>query len=385
MKNISILGVTGSIGTQTLEVLRYHKDEFILKAISAHKNIELTLKIVKEFKVELVCITDKDAFEKMSSIIEKENINTEIVYGMQGLIEVATYHSVEIVLTSVVGMVGLKPTEEAIKSGKDIALANKETLVVAGEYIMDLAKKYKVNIFPVDSEHSAIFQSLQGNKHNKIYKVLLTASGGPFRGYTREMLKEVTVEKALKHPKWNMGQKISIDSSTLMNKGLEVIEAHFLFECPYEDIEVVVHKESIIHSMVEYEDGAVIAQLGVPDMKLPIQYALNYPNRAGNIGGRLDFKKIKLLHFEEPNTEVFSCLKLAFKAGKMGGLMPAILNGANEAVVDLFLRKKIQYLDIEKIIKECMETFDYKKEVNIQNVIDIDKKVRGYIYKKYEK
>lgn len=384
MRNISILGVTGSIGTQTLEVLRYHKGEFCLKAISAHRNIDLALETVKEFGVELVCITDKKSFEKMSSIIEKENINTKIVYGIDGLVEVSTYKDVDIVVTSVVGMVGLIPTEKAIRAGKDIALANKETLVVAGEFIMELAKEYNVKILPVDSEHSAIFQSLQGNSHNKLHKILLTASGGPFRGYTKEMLKDVTVEKALKHPKWNMGQKISIDSSTLMNKGLEVIEAHFLFDCPYEDIEVVVHKESIIHSMVEYDDGAVIAQLGVPDMKLPIQYALNYPKREGNIGGRLDFKTISSLNFEVPDTEVFTCLALAFEAGKKGGLMPAILNGANEACVDLFLRKKISYLDIERIIKECMEKFNYKEIVNIENVVKKDREVRTYIYDRYE-
>lgn len=384
MRNISILGVTGSIGTQTLAVLRFHKGEFLLKAISAHKNIDLAIEVVKEFNVELVCITDKDSFNKMSSIIKKENINTKIVYGMDGLIEVATYNDVDIVVTSVVGMIGLVPTAQAIKAGKDIALANKETLVVAGEIIMSLAKEYGVKILPVDSEHSAIFQSLQGNSHNKIDKILLTASGGPFRGYTKEMLEKVTVEKALKHPKWNMGQKISIDSSTLMNKGLEVIEAHFLFNCPYEDIEVVVHPESIIHSMVEYDDGAIIAQLGIPDMKLPIQYALNYPRREGNIGGRLDFKTISSLNFEVPNTQVFSCLKFAFDAGIKGGLMPAILNGANEAAVDLFLRRKINYLDIERIIKECMEKFNYKEEMTLLSVVNKDKEVREYIYNKYD-
>ncbi|WP_297518815.1 1-deoxy-D-xylulose-5-phosphate reductoisomerase [uncultured Clostridium sp.] len=385
MKNISILGVTGSIGTQTLDVLRFHKEKYNLVAISAHKNVELALKVIKEFNIELVCITDKESFDKLSSIIECENINTRIVYGMDGLVEVATHNEVDIVVTSVVGMIGLRPTIEAINAGKDIALANKETLVVAGELVMGLAKKKGVKILPVDSEHSAIFQSLQGNEHNKLYKILLTASGGPFRGYTKEMLKEVTVEKALKHPKWNMGQKISIDSSTLMNKGLEVIEAHFLFDCPYEDIEVVVHPESIIHSMVEYKDGAVIAQLGVPDMKLPIQYALNYPKREDNIGGRLDFKTISSLNFEVPNIEVFSCLKYAFKAGKVGGLMPAILNGANEAAVDLFLNKKIEYLDIERIIRECMEKFNYKEDITLENVIAKDKEVREYIYKKYSK
>lgn len=383
MKNISILGVTGSIGTQTLEVLRYHKNAFNLIAISAHKNIKLALEIIKEFPIEVIAITDKESYNTLKLILENEKINTKIIYGMEGLIEVATLEKVDIVVTSVVGMIGLKPTIEAINKGKNIALANKETLVVAGELVMNLAKEKNVKILPVDSEHSAIFQSLQGNSHNKIEKILLTASGGPFRGATRKELELVTVEKALKHPKWNMGKKISIDSSTLMNKGLEVIEAHFLFDCPYDDIEVVVHPQSIVHSMVEYTDGAIIAQLGVPDMKLPIQYALNYPKREGNIGGRLSFKDIKSLDFDTADTEVFKCLALAYKAGKIGGLMPTILNGANEAVVDLFLNKKIKYLDIERIITECMEKFNYNESLTLDNIINKDKEVRDYIYKKY--
>lgn len=383
MKNISILGVTGSIGTQTLEVLRYHKNDFNLIAISAHKNIKLALEIIKEFPIEVIAITDKESYNTLKLILENEKINTKIIYGMEGLIEVATLEKVDIVVTSVVGMIGLKPTIEAINKGKNIALANKETLVVAGELVMNLAKEKNVKILPVDSEHSAIFQSLQGNSHNKIEKILLTASGGPFRGATRKELELVTVEKALKHPKWNMGKKISIDSSTLMNKGLEVIEAHFLFDCPYDDIEVVVHPQSIVHSMVEYTDGAIIAQLGVPDMKLPIQYALNYPKREGNIGGRLSFKDIKSLDFDTADTEVFKCLALAYKAGKIGGLMPTILNGANEAVVDLFLNKKIKYLDIERIITECMEKFNYNESLTLDNIINKDKEVRDYIYIKY--
>ena len=384
MRRISILGVTGSIGTQTLDVLRFHKEDFKLKAISAHTNIKLALEIIKEFNVGLIAITDKDAYEKLKDILYREKIDCKIVYGMEGLIEVATLEDVEIVLTSVVGMIGLKPTIEAIKAGKHIALANKETLVVAGDIVMNLAKEYNVKILPVDSEHSAIFQCLQGNEHNKLDKILLTASGGPFRGYTKDELKDVTVEKALKHPKWNMGKKISIDSSTLMNKGLEVIEAHHLFDCDYDDIEVVVHPESIIHSMVEYTDGAVIAQLGVPDMKLPIQYALNYPARCENIGGRLDFRTISTLNFEVPDMSVFSCLALAYEAGKIGGLMPTILNGANEVAVDLFLSKKIKYLDIELIIKECMDKFKSDKELTLENIINVDNEVRNYLYKKYK-
>lgn len=384
MRGISILGVTGSIGTQTLDVLRFHKEDFKLKAISAHTNIKLALEIIKEFNVGLIAITDKDAYEKLKDILYKEKIDCKIVYGMEGLIEVTTLEGVEVVLTSVVGMIGLKPTIEAIKAGKHIALANKETLVVAGDIVMNLAKEHNVKILPVDSEHSAIFQCLQGNEHNKLDKILLTASGGPFRGYTKDQLKDVTVEKALKHPKWNMGKKISIDSSTLMNKGLEVIEAHHLFNCDYDNIEVVVHPESIIHSMVEYNDGAVIAQLGVPDMKLPIQYALNYPTRCENIGGRLDFRTISTLNFEVPDMSVFSCLALAYEAGRIGGLMPTILNGANEVAVDLFLNKKIKYLDIELIIKECMDKFKSNKELTLDNIINIDSEVRNYLYEKYK-
>lgn len=383
MKKISILGVTGSIGTQTLDVLRFHKDAFKLVGITANRNIELTLDIIKEFSPKYVAINHRESYEKLLELVNKEGLDCEVIYGMEGLVKVATLDEVDIVVTSVVGMIGLKPTVEAIRNGKDIALANKETLVVAGELVMREAKERGVKILPVDSEHSAIFQSLQGNYHNKIDKILLTASGGPFRGFTLEDLNEVTPEKALKHPKWNMGQKISIDSSTLMNKGLEVIEAHWLFNCPYEDIEVVVHPQSIIHSMVQYTDGAIIAQLGVPDMKLPIQYALNYPKRGENISEKLDLFKIRELTFEKPDLNTFKCLKLAYEAGEKGKLMPTILNGANEVCVELFLNKKITYLKIPEIIEECMNKFDYKKEVTLENVINLDSEVRQYIYEKY--
>lgn len=383
MKNISILGVTGSIGTQTLDVLRFHKDKFKLVGISAYKNIDLTLDIIKEFKPRVVAINNKESFEKLKSIKDTLNYDFELIYGMEGLIKVATLDEVDVVLTSVVGMIGLKPTLEAIRCKKDIALANKETLVVAGELVMSEAKKYGVKILPVDSEHSAIFQCLQGNELKAVDKIIVTASGGPFRGYSKEQLETVTLDEALNHPKWNMGRKITIDSSTLMNKGLEVIEAHWLFHCDYENIEVVVHPQSIIHSMVQYKDGAVIAQLGVPDMKLPIQYALNYPIRESNISEKLDFYKIKELNFYEPDMEAFRCLKLAYKAGKIGGLMPTILNGANEVSVDLFLNKKIKYLDIPKIVEECMELFKSNKEVTLENIIELDEIVREYIIKKY--
>lgn len=383
MKNISILGVTGSIGTQALDVLRFHKDKFKLVAISAYKNIDLTLDIIEEFKPRVVAINDKASFEKLKNIKGTLDYDFELLYGMEGLIKVATLKEVHTVLTSVVGMIGLKPTLEAIKCKKDIALANKETLVVAGELVMNEAKKYGVKILPVDSEHSAIFQCLQGNDLKSVDKIIITASGGPFRGYSKKQLENVTLNQALNHPKWSMGKKITIDSSTLMNKGLEVIEAHWLFDCDYENIEVVVHPQSIIHSMVQYNDGAVIAQLGVTDMKLPIQYALNYPLRDNNISEKLDFYKINELNFYKPDTEVFRCLKLAYKAGKMGGLMPTILNGANEVCVDLFLNEKIKYLDIPTIVEECMEVFKNDMEVSLRNIIDLDKSVREYIMNKY--
>ena len=383
MKNISILGVTGSIGTQALDVLRFHKDKFKLVAISAYKNIDLTLDIIEEFKPRVVAINDKASFEKLKNIKGTLDYDFELLYGMEGLIKVATLKEVHTVLTSVVGMIGLKPTLEAIKCKKDIALANKETLVVAGELVMNEAKKYGVKILPVDSEHSAIFQCLQGNDLKSVDKIIITASGGPFRGYSKKQLENVTLNQALNHPKWSMGKKITIDSSTLMNKGLEVIEAHWLFDCDYENIEVVVHPQSIIHSMVQYKDGAVIAQLGVTDMKLPIQYALNYPLRYNNISEKLDFYKINELNFYKPDTDVFRCLKLAYKAGKMGGLMPTILNGANEVCVDLFLNEKIKYLDIPTIVEECMEVFKNDMEVSLRNIIDLDKSVREYIMNKY--
>lgn len=383
MKNISILGVTGSIGTQALDVLRFHKDKFKLVAISAYKNIDLTLDIIEEFKPRVVAINDKVSFEKLKNIKGTLDYDFELLYGMEGLIKVATLKEVHTVLTSVVGMIGLKPTLEAIKCKKDIALANKETLVVAGELVMNEAKKYGVKILPVDSEHSAIFQCLQANDLKSVDKIIITASGGPFRGYSKKQLENVTLNQALNHPKWSMGKKITIDSSTLMNKGLEVIEAHWLFDCDYENIEVVVHPQSIIHSMVQYKDGAVIAQLGVTDMKLPIQYALNYPLRDNNISEKLDFYKINELNFYKPDTEVFRCLKLAYKAGKMGGLMPTILNGANEVCVDLFLNEKIKYLDIPTIVEECMEVFKNDMEVSLRNIIDLDKSVREYIMNKY--
>jgi 1-deoxy-D-xylulose-5-phosphate reductoisomerase len=383
MKKISILGATGSIGTQTLDVLRFHKDEFQLVGITAHRSINKTIEIIEEFNPKYVAITEEEAYKKLKGIVQEKKYQCKVLFGMDGLKKVASLEEISMVVTSVVGMIGLEPTLEAIYHGKDIALANKETLVVAGELVMAEAKRHGVKILPVDSEHSAIYQCLQGNQHNTIDKIILTASGGPFRGKDFDYLKTVTAENALKHPKWNMGPKISIDSSTLMNKGLEVIEAHWLFNCSYDDIEVVVHPQSIIHSMVQYTDGSVMAQLGTTDMRLAIQYALNYPNRKENISGKLNFYELKELTFEKPDIKTFKCLALAYEAGKIGKLMPAIMNGANEACVDLFLNGKIPYIKISEIIEEAMNIFDYNKEVTLENVINIDKDVRKYIYSKY--
>jgi 1-deoxy-D-xylulose-5-phosphate reductoisomerase len=384
MKNVSILGATGSVGTQTLSVIKEQSHKFKLIAFSSNKNYEKTIEIIKKFNPKYVAINDKNTFEKTKEYCNINNIKINVLYGMKGLTEICTLDEVDIVVTSIVGMIGLVPTLEAIKAGKDIALANKETLVTGGELVMKAAKAYGVNILPVDSEHSAIFQCLQGNKFNSINRILLTASGGPFRGKTKEDLVAITPEQAIKHPKWNMGKKISIDSSTLINKGLEVIEAHWLFSIDYNCIQVVIHPESIIHSMVEYKDGSVMAQLASTDMRLPIQYALNYPNREERIVDRLDFYKIKNLTFDEPDLKNFKGLKISYEAGKAGGIMPTILNSANEAAVDLFLNRKISYLQIIDLIEECMNKFENKKILDLQDILDAENKVRTFINNKYK-
>lgn len=351
MKKIAILGSTGSIGTQTLEVVRDNKDVEVL-GLAVAENIELLEKQVREFHPKLVAVwSDEKAMELRENI---KDLDVKVVAGMDGLIEVATMAEIEMLVTAVVGMIGIRPTIEAIKAKKNIALANKETLVTAGHIIIPLAKEYGVSILPVDSEHSAIFQSLQGSPRNALHKIILTASGGPFRGLAKEELSSVQVEDALKHPNWNMGKKITIDSSTLINKGLEVIEAKWLFEVEVEQIQVVIQPQSIIHSMVEYEDGAIIAELGTPDMKLPIQYALFYPERRFLRGERLDFRKLAQITFEEPDMDTFSGLKLAYVAGKIGGSLPTVFNAANELAVKKFLDKKIEYLDIPDLIEGCM-------------------------------
>lgn len=386
MKNISILGATGSIGTQTLDVIRNSEGKINLIGITANSSVDKIKEIIGEFEPKYVAMMDENSSKIIEEFCNKEYPNIQVFNGIDGLVKIATLEEIDTVVTSVVGMIGLKPTIAAIEAKKDIALANKETLVVAGELVLSKAKENNVKILPVDSEHSAIFQSLSGYANKDIDKILLTASGGPFRGKTIEDLKDVTVKDALKHPKWNMGQKISIDSATLMNKGLEVIEAHFLFDCEYDNIEVIVHPQSIIHSMVEYKDASVIAQLGSPDMRLPIQYALNYPERKGMIAKPVNFYELGALTFEKPDLETFKCLRFAYEAGKIGGLAPTILNGANEEAVDLLLKEKIKFLQIAEIIEECMSVFkeNYYDELTLDNIIELDKKVREYIRTKWE-
>ena len=387
MKKVSILGGTGSIGTQTLDVIRNEKDNFELIGITANSSTEKIKEIIKEFKPKYVAMMEEVAAEEIKNFCTNNSYEIEVYKGMDGLVKIATLQEIDILVTSVVGMIGLVPTIEAIKAKKDIALANKETLVVAGEIVIKAAKQYGVQILPVDSEHGAIFQCLQGNNKKDLKNIILTASGGPFRGKQREELKNITVEEALNHPNWSMGKKITIDSATLMNKGLEVIEAHFLFDCPYDNIKPIVHPQSIVHSMVEYKDASIIAQLGSADMRLPIQYALNYPIREERVANSIDFYEISTLTFEKPDLKTFKCLELAFIAGKEGGLMPTVLNGANEKAVELFLDKKIKFLEIADVIEEAMNDFRdkcNKEELTIQNIIKIDQEVREYVLNKFK-
>ncbi len=365
MKKIAILGSTGSIGTQTLEVVRANGDIGVV-ALTAGKNVDLLEKQIREFRPKFAAIwKEKDAKELKERLTD---IHCEIGFGMEGLIQAAVIAEADVVVTAVVGMIGIEPTVAAIEAGKDIALANKETLVCAGHIIMPLAKEKKVQILPVDSEHSAIFQCLQGNENNPIEKILLTASGGPFRGYTKSQLEKVTLQDALHHPNWSMGKKITIDSSTMVNKGLEVIEAKWLFSVEPENIQVVVQPQSIIHSMVQFQDGGVMAQLGTPDMKLPIQYALYYPNRRKLFGERLDFTRLSEITIARPDMEVFEGLKYAFEACKIGGSMPTVLNAANEYAVAKFLDGKIRYVDITRMIRTAM---DHHKLIQNPSVCDI--------------
>ncbi len=372
MKNIAIIGSTGSIGTQTLEVVRANNDLRVV-ALAAGNNVDLLEKQVREFKPVYACMASE---EKAKELRERlSDISVKILCGMEGLLEIAVIPEVEILVTAIMGMIGIRPTIAAIEAGKDIALANKETLVTAGHIIMPLAKEKKVRILPVDSEHSAIFQSMQGVKKEEVSKLLITASGGPFRGKKREELENIQVEDALKHPNWAMGRKITIDSSTLVNKGLEVMEAKWLFGMELEQIEVVVHPQSVIHSMVEYKDGAIIAQLGTPDMKLPIQYALYYPDRKFLAGERLDFAKLGTMTFEKPDMETFRGLPLALEASKKGGSMPTVYNAANELAVAKFLDRKIKYLEIVEIIEACMREHKIIENPSVDGILEVEKSV----------
>lgn len=384
MKTISILGVTGSIGKQALEVLRKEKESFTLEGISANTSVDEVINIIEEFNPKFVAMMDLNSYIKISEYCKNNNKETYVLSGLDGLIKIATLPQVDMVLTSIVGMIGLVPTIEAIRSGKDIALANKETLVVGGEIVIKEAKENNVNIIPVDSEHNAIFQCLQGNNNKDIKKIILTASGGPFKGKTRDQLKKVTLEEALNHPKWKMGKKISIDSATLMNKGLEVIEAKWLFDVKPDNIQVVVHPESTVHSAIEYIDNSIIAQLSTTDMKLPIQYALNYPNRYSAVISELDLFEIGKLTFEKPDFETFKCLSFAYEAIKLGGNTPTILNSANEAAVQLFLEKKITFLQIEEIIENALNTVERKYNLTVDKILETEIKVNELISKKYK-
>lgn len=372
MKKIAILGSTGSIGTQTLEIVREQKD-IRVAAIAAGSNITLLEEQMREFSPELVCVWEEKKAAELR--IKAADLKIKIVSGMEGLMEVAVCPESEILVTAIVGMLGIRPTIAAIEAGKTIALANKETLVTAGHIIMPLAEKKGVQILPVDSEHSAIFQSLQGAAGNSIHKILLTASGGPFRGKKKAELEHIQVEDALKHPNWSMGRKITIDSSTLVNKGLEVMEAKWLFGVELNQIQVVVHPQSVIHSAVEYEDGAVIAQLGTPDMRLPIQYALYYPKRLPLSGERLNLFALRNLTFEEPDTDTFRGLSLAYQAMERGGNIPTVFNAANEKAVALFLERKIRYLEIVELIEACMEHAEFKEQPSVDEILDTEQAV----------
>ena len=380
MKKIAILGSTGSIGTQTLEIVRYNRD-IQVTALAAGSNIRLLEEQIREFSPRLACVWDEERAAELR--VKVADLDVKIVSGMEGLMEAATEPSAEIVVTAVVGMIGIRPTIAAMEAGKDIALANKETLVTAGHIIMPLAEKMEVRILPVDSEHSAIFQSLQGAGENPVAKILLTASGGPFRGRTREQLADVQVEDALKHPNWSMGHKITIDSSTMVNKGLEVMEARWLFGVKMDQVQVVIQPQSVIHSMVEFADGAVIAQLGTPDMKLPIQYALYYPERRFLPGGRLNFWELSQITFEKPDFENFRGLSLAYEAGRTGGSLPTVFNAANELAVSLFLNRRISYLTITEMIEAAMANHRTVANPDVDQILAAERETYEYIRAKW--
>lgn len=375
MKNIGILGASGSVGTQGLDIIRQYPDDYKLVSFSVGKNIELANEIIEEFRPDICCVQNKD------DIVNIKSDSIKVVYGNEGLMEIAAYNKNDMLLNSIMGSVGLKPTVHAIKHGIDIALANKETLVVAGEIIMQLARDYDVNIIPVDSEHSAIFQCLNGESHKNVEKLIITASGGSFRDLSRDALKDVTVQDALNHPNWSMGKKITIDSATMMNKGLEVIEAKWLFDMPIEKIETLLHKQSIIHSMVEFNDTSVIAQLGTPDMRMPILYAFSYPDRLPRTAERLNLAEVGQLDFKAMDFDRYRCLKLAFDAMKIGGTMPVVMNAVNEVVVQQFLDEEIGFLDIETIIEREMSAHDVIQNPDLETILEVDSKYKS---RKYE-
>ncbi len=382
MKKIAILGSTGSIGTQTLEVARYYHEDIQVTALAAGSNITLLEQQIREFHPSLVAVWKEENAAKLRTQVADSSV--KVVSGMEGLLEVATQAESEILVTAIVGMIGIQPTIAAIKAGKDIALANKETLVTAGHIIMPLAKQCHVDILPVDSEHSAIFQCLNGESHGAVDKILLTASGGPFRGKNEEFLSHVQVEDALKHPNWSMGHKITIDSASMVNKGLEVMEAKWLFDVEIEDVEVVVQPQSVIHSMVQFQDGAVIAQLGTPDMKLPIQYALFYPERRYLPGKRLDFGALTSIQFEKPDMQVFRGLSMAYQVGKEGGSLPTVFNAANEYAVARFLERRIQFLDIYQMIEMCVDAHKKIENPSVEEILEAEQWTYEYIESRWK-
>ena len=371
MKNISILGSTGSIGTQTLDIVKNNPDEFMVVGLTANKNIELLKNQINEFKPEAVGVMDEEKADLL-----KQNVDINVYSGIDGIIKIAALNEIDTVVNSLVGSVGVKPTVEAIRNKKNIALANKETLVTAGSVVMEEVKKNNVRLMPIDSEHSAIFQCLNNENVNDVNEITITASGGPFKNYSKAQLENVTVQDALRHPTWNMGNKITIDSATLMNKGFEVIEAHWLYDIPYEKVEVVIHPQSIIHSLVEFKDNSTLAQLSLPDMKLPIQYALSYPKRLPLNIKKLNLMEVKNLSFEKPNFELFPCLGYAYDAGNKSGTLPAVLNAANEAAVYAFLDNKIKFLDIHRLINKMMQKHNIIKNPNLNQILDVDKKIK---------
>lgn len=377
MTNIAILGSTGSIGTQTLEVVSQNPDDFKVVALSCGSNLKLIEQQARKYKPLIVCVTKEEDASSLKTSLNDTDI--KVVYGMDGLIEAATIEQADIVVTAVVGMIGIRPTIAAINAGKDIAFANKETLVCAGHIIMPLAKEKGVKILPVDSEHSAIFQSLNGERENHIAKIILTASGGPFRGKSLDELESVTLADALNHPNWSMGKKITVDSATMVNKGLEVMEASWLFDVNLSQIEVVIHPQSILHSAVEFDDGAVIGQMGLPDMKLPILYALSYPNRRTLYADSLSLTDIGTLTFEKPDIDTFFGLGLAYDAFSVGGAMPTVFNAANEAAVAAFLDNKIKFLEIPEIISECMMEIDNIKNPSVSDILATEAAVNEYL------